>query len=226
MIERRRRLQQSKTARQIQKAAEALFAEQGFGETTMRQITHAASVNLAAVNYHFGSKQGLIQAVAEKYLTPFTGHLSDAVSTCQYVHADMTVSTEELLEMLMRALLHVHQSNGYALAIFSRLMDLSYAPGQEELRDFLIERYSESMQAFLELLRKDAAPMQDDEFFWRLHFLLGSMIFTLSNYHTLTHLDKRENDKSAQVERVLHRMIPVLTAGFLARSEGTFVSRI
>lgn len=219
-------MQQSKTARQIQKAAEALFAEQGFSETTMRQITTAAKVNLAAVNYHFGSKQGLIESVADKYVAPFVGHLQDAVCTTRYTHQGTTVATEELLEMLMRALLKVHQTNGHALAIFSRLLDLSYAPGQDEFREFLTSKYRESLDDFILLLRQDAAPMHDDEFFWRIHFLLGSMIFTLNNYRVLAGLGGSKDAEDIEVERVLHRMIPVLTAGFLARPESTFVSRI
>lgn len=60
----------SDTAGRIIQAAEKLFSEQGFKETTMRQITGLAEVNLAAVNYHFGSKFGLIRSVAERSLSP------------------------------------------------------------------------------------------------------------------------------------------------------------
>ncbi|PZM50707.1 hypothetical protein DKP91_18155 [Enterococcus faecium] len=49
-------------------AAEMLFARQGHEATSMRQITALAGVNLAAVNYHFGSKEGLVQAVLKRRL--------------------------------------------------------------------------------------------------------------------------------------------------------------
>ena len=54
---------QSDTVERILDAAEQLFAEKGFAETSLRLITSKAGVNLAAVNYHFGSKKALIQAV-------------------------------------------------------------------------------------------------------------------------------------------------------------------
>lgn len=54
---------QSETVERILDAAEQLFAERGFAETSLRLITSKAGVNLAAVNYHFGSKKALIQAV-------------------------------------------------------------------------------------------------------------------------------------------------------------------
>ena len=50
----------------ILSAAERLYAARGFADVTMRDIVAAAGVNLAAVNYHFGSKDELI---AELFVT-------------------------------------------------------------------------------------------------------------------------------------------------------------
>lgn len=63
---------QSDTVDRILDAAEELFADRGFAETSLRMITSRAKVNLAAVNYHFGSKKSLIQAVFARFLTPFS----------------------------------------------------------------------------------------------------------------------------------------------------------
>src|SRR5258708_33735099 len=51
------------TKTRILDAAESLFMEHGFEATSLRSLTTAASVNLAAVNYHFGTKEDLFQAV-------------------------------------------------------------------------------------------------------------------------------------------------------------------
>ena len=59
------------TATRILDAAERLFVEHGFEATSLRTITQQAEVNLAAVNYHFGSKKELIQAVLDRYLSLF-----------------------------------------------------------------------------------------------------------------------------------------------------------
>ena len=59
---------QSDTVERILDVAEILFAEKGFAETSLRLITSKAQVNLAAVNYHFGSKKSLIQAVFARFL--------------------------------------------------------------------------------------------------------------------------------------------------------------
>lgn len=215
------------TPSSIVDAAEALFAEQGFAETTVRQITSRADVNLAAINYHFGSKKGLIQAVAEKFINPLSEELSDQLDQCLVLEENP--SLDELLEMLMRALLVVRQENVNALSVFMRLLELAYMNNQEELRDFLITRYKIKLEPYIQLIRENAAPMEDDEFFWRLHFMLGSMTFTLSNFHTIHTLDKQkvsQNSNGAEIEKVLHRMIPVLSAGLQARAEKLYFSRI
>ena len=61
---------QSETVERILDAAEQLFAEKGFAETSLRLITSKAGVNLAAVNYHFGSKEELFEAVLTRRLDP------------------------------------------------------------------------------------------------------------------------------------------------------------
>lgn len=219
-------MRQSVTAKKIMLSAEALFAEQGFAETTMREITSAAKVNLAAVNYHFGSKKGLITAVAEKYLTPLVSNLKEAIEERLLLETDKTIPAEELLEILMRTLLRVGKSKQFALPVFMRLLELIYMKNQAELRDEMVSRYRSSFSCFVDLLRKDSAVMSDEEFFWRLHFLMGSIIFTLSNFQTLVALEMREFERAAEVERTLHRMIPVLVAGLHARADHTPFSRL
>ncbi|MBQ0757270.1 MAG: TetR family transcriptional regulator [Amphritea sp.] len=219
-------MRQSATAKKIMLAAEALFAEQGFAETTMREITSAAKVNLAAVNYHFGSKKGLISAVAEKYLNPLVTTLQGAVSERKLVQPQGIISAEELLEILMRSLLQVGKSKQFALPVFMRLLELIYMKNQEELRNAMVARYGGSFSEYVALLRIDSAVMSDEEFFWRLHFLLGSIVFTLSNFQTLVAIEMREYERAAEIERTLHRMIPVLVAGLQARAEHTPFTRI
>lgn len=216
-------MQESDTATRIVLAAEALFAEQGFIETTMRQITARADVNLAAVNYHYGSKNGLIEAVAQRFLEPLCDQLDQRLAD-RSIQENQFPSVEELLEILMRALLVVKEVNPHALSLFMRLLDLAYAPGQEGLRAFLIQGYGSRVQPLIELVRRNAAPVEEDEFFWRLHFLLGAMIFTLSNYATLSAFSAPEFE--VDVERTLHRMIPVISAGFQARGESTWFCKV
>ena len=91
---------QSETVERILDAAEQLFAEKGFAETSLRLITSKAGVNLAAVNYHFGSKKALIQAVFSRFLGPFCTSLDRELERRQ-AKPDSKPSLEELLEILV-----------------------------------------------------------------------------------------------------------------------------
>ena len=91
---------QSETVERILDAAEQLFAEKGFAETSLRLITSRAEVNLAAVNYHFGSKKALIQAVFSRFLGPFSQSLERELDLRQ-ANADARPSLEELRVLLV-----------------------------------------------------------------------------------------------------------------------------
>lgn len=203
------------TSSRIVRAAEKLFAEQGFKETTMRQITTLADVNLAAVNYHFGSKKGLIQSVAEQSLTPLCDAIETSLAQCG---GDAGPSTRSLLQILAGALVEVHRRNDYSLAVLMRLLDQAYRPIQQDLQVFIREHYGKRIAVFLHYLRQDTRMLSEQEFFWRLHFLMGSVIFTLSNMHALIALDQPDMqvDAAEEVEKILQRMIPVISAGMAA----------
>ena len=89
----------SNTKDRILNSAEVLFAEHGFNETSLRIITSVADVNLAAVNYHFGSKKILIQAVIDRYFITFTEYLEKEFA--QYENQEKVLTTQALLESLV-----------------------------------------------------------------------------------------------------------------------------
>lgn len=101
---------QTDTVTRILDTAEVLFAERGFAETSLRTITSKARVNLAAVNYHFGSKKSLIQAVFARYLDPFTERFHRALDELEARHAGQVIPLELLLETMARTVLEVPRS--------------------------------------------------------------------------------------------------------------------
>ena len=68
---------------QILDAAEQLFADDGFAKTSLRSIVSAAGVNLAAINYHFGTKEGLIRAVLERRMNPLADERLKRLDECE-----------------------------------------------------------------------------------------------------------------------------------------------
>ena len=147
---------QSETVERILDAAEQLFAEKGFAETSLRLITSKAGVNLAAVNYHFGSKKALIQAVFSRFLGPFCVSLERELDRRQ-AKPEVKVSLEELLELLVEQALAVKPRSGNDLSIFMRLLGLAFSQSQGHLRKYLEEVYGKVFRRYMQLVH-EAAP--------------------------------------------------------------------
>src|SRR5882724_9640976 len=85
------------TKARILDAAEALFMEHGFEATSLRSITAAAAVNLAAVNYHFGSKEELFRAVLTRRLDPMNQARVALLDRFEAEAGEVPVSCERIL---------------------------------------------------------------------------------------------------------------------------------
>ncbi|HDZ57550.1 MAG TPA: TetR/AcrR family transcriptional regulator [Pseudomonas xinjiangensis] len=206
---------QSDTVERILDAAEQLFAEKGFAETSLRLITSKAGVNLAAVNYHFGSKKALIQAVFVRFLGPFVSSLEQELDR-QHLAGNTELTVEELLEMLVRQALAVKPRSGNDLSTFMRLLGLAFSQSQGHLRKYLGEVYGKVFQRYMDLLLKAAPQLPPSELFWRVHFMLGSAAFTMSSMKALRAIAEAEFGAHHGVDQVLRLMVPFLAAGMRA----------
>ena len=202
----------SATATQILDTAEALFAERGFAETSLRMITGKAGVNLAAVNYHFGSKKGLIQAVFARYLDPFCAEFQLELDRLE---ANDQQDLEQLLEALARTTLQVPANKG-SLSVFMRLLGLAYTQAQAQLRVYLQVHYGATFNRFTQLLKAATPQLPDAERFWRTHFMLGAVVFTLSSLETLRSLAQADYDEQTRIRDLVARLLPVVVAALQA----------
>jgi AcrR family transcriptional regulator len=207
---------QSETVERILDAAEQLFAEKGFAETSLRLITSKAGVNLAAVNYHFGSKKALIQAVFSRFLGPFCISLERELDRRQ--GKTDKVSLEELLEMLVEQALAVKPRSGNDLSIFMRLLGLAFSQSQGHLRKYLEEVYGKVFRRYMLLLNEVAPRLPPLEIFWRVHFMLGAAAFSMSGIKALRAIAENDFGVDTSIEQVMRLMVPFLAAGMRAES--------
>ena len=205
------------TVTRILDAAEELFAEHGFAETSLRTITARADVNLAAVNYHFGSKKALIQAVFARFLGPFYSLVESSLDTHEKQHPDTILSIEDILRFVARAMASVTQGDRNRLAIFMRLLGLAYNQGQGHLRKFLQTEYRSLFKRVMALITKATPDLQPVERFWRFHFMLGSAAFTLSSMENLRAIVEHDFDTKCTEEEVVGYLLPFLAAGIRAK---------
>lgn len=208
---------QPDTVERILDAAEALFAEKGFAETSLRQITGKAAVNLAAVNYHFGSKKSLIQAVFARFLDPFCASL-DAELERLKENGTPPDSLESLLELLIGQTLAIKPRSGQDLSIFMRLLGLAFTESQGHLRRFLNERYGSSWRSYMRLLQQAAPQMPVVELFWRVQFMIGTVAFSMSGIKALRAISESDFDVKVSTEQVMRLMLPFLAAAMQAPS--------
>ncbi|MAB23467.1 TetR/AcrR family transcriptional regulator [Pseudomonas neustonica] len=207
---------QSDTVKRILDAAEQLFAEKGFAETSLRLITSKAGVNLAAVNYHFGSKKSLIQAVFVRFLDPFVSSLERELDEHEQRGDLRQLSLEGLLEMLVDQALTVKPRSGNDLSTFMRLLGLAFSQSQGHLRKYLAEVYGKVFQRYMSLVGGTVPNVPAPELFWRVHFMLGTAAFTMSSMKALRAIAEAEFAEHRAVDQVLRLMVPFLAAGMRA----------
>lgn len=204
---------QQGTVARILDTAEQLFAERGFAETSLRSITSRAGVNLAAVNYHFGSKKALIQAVFERFLTPFCAALDAAIDRRLGDPGAGQLSLEELLALVARTAIDLNARDPARGVVFMRLIGLAYNESQGHLRRYLASRYGNTFARLQRLVRQAAPGVPPAEMFWRAHFALGSVIFTLSGLAPLMAIAEADFGRRQAFDDVVRQLLPFVSAG-------------
>jgi AcrR family transcriptional regulator len=200
------------TRSRILQAAEAMFAEQGFDAVSMRDITAAARVNLASVNYHFGSKMALLAEVVASRANVLVDdrlRLLAQVARDRHERPRLEAVIEAFLRpafemsrhaggvhhMRLRARLAVERI-GMTKAQFEQIFDAS----NEQFIDALVEALPDHPRA---------------EIYWGFHCLLGVVVYTMANSGRIQHLSGGACDPR-DVEATLARVVPFVAQGFRA----------
>ncbi|ASJ96719.1 MULTISPECIES: TetR/AcrR family transcriptional regulator [Shewanella] len=200
----------SDTKTRILDAAEKLFAERGFSETSLRLITSKAEVNLASVNYHFGSKKELIRAVLARYLDRF---MPDASKELVQLKQDREPSLNEIFSSLVKPLLELNKFKSDGTRTFLQLLGRGYIESQGHLRWFITTHYGEHLSEFVKAVAESAPHIPPAEMFWRLHFTLGTVVFTMASADALTEIAEADFNEHNDIEAVIRKVIPYLAAG-------------
>lgn len=199
------------TKTKILNAAERLFAERGFSDTSLRLITSRAEVNLASVNYHFGSKKELIQAVLARYLEVFMPRLADSLDALQ--DTDAANDQSAVFGCLVEPLLQLNHFRNHGTRVFLQLLGRGYIESQGHLRWFITTHYGEVMKSFDRAVQIANPHLSKAEIFWRLHFTLGTVVFTMASSDALQDIAKADFGQDVDIEELIHRLIPFISAG-------------
>lgn len=168
------------TKDRILDTAERLFSQLGYHSTSLRAITGEAGVNLAAVNYHFGSKESLLEAVIERRLTPLNKTRMEMLSTVR-AEAERRAkppAVKDIMHAFIEPTLRFRESGPgteHFIAILGRAV--------VEPDDTVKKRFLKLMNPFIELmldsLSRALPELSADALVNRFHFTIGSLFFTM-----------------------------------------------
>jgi AcrR family transcriptional regulator len=206
----------SVTQAKILDTAEELFMEHGFEATSLRQITAAAGVNIAAVNYHFGSKEELFQTVLTRRLDPMNQERLALLARFDREVAPRALSAEKILAAMFIPALKLARDPERGGKNFLRLLGRAYADPAPFIRQFLSEQYVVMITRFKAAFARALPHLPKKELSWRLHFVMGALSYTLAGTDALrliAALNPRDSDND---EMLLRRLAPFLIAGLKA----------
>src|SRR5437016_948809 len=204
------------TKTRILDAAERLFVEHGFEATSLRQLTTAAGVNLAAVNYHFGSKEELFQAVLTRRLDPMNQERIALLTRFEREAAPRTLSCERILAAMFIPALKLARDPRRGGKDFLRLLGRAYADPAPFIRHFLSEQYAVMISRFKAAFGRALPQLPKKELTWRLHFVMGALSYTLAGTDALKLIAALDPRGFGNDEMLLRRLAPFLVAGLKA----------
>jgi len=169
-------MSQPDTKQRILNAAELLFARDGYHVTSLRSITAEAEVNLAAVNYHFGSKESLLESIIERRLNPLNkvrlGQLDALLQKAEA--AGVVPSCRDVLRTFVEPTLRLRKQ-GSGKENFVALVGRILAEPQGMAMSIFMRHMEPLMVRLFQALECSLADVPRQVLFWRVHFVLGSL---------------------------------------------------
>jgi AcrR family transcriptional regulator len=171
------------TKSRILDAAEGLFVQGGFESLSMRQITTTAGVNLAAVNYHFGSKDALIQAVLARHLDPLNQLRLDMLDRFEQ-QLGKAITTEHVLAAMFLPAVRMFKGDQAQSGRLLQFLGRAYTDPSPVVRDFINTHYILTLGRFFTAFQGTLPDLPRQDLGFRLHFALGALSGILAGGNT------------------------------------------
>jgi len=173
-------------------AAEILFAEQGFEVVSLRQITTQAAVNLAAVNYYFGSKEGLIMDVLARVVGPINERRLAMLDEAEAEFPGKPVAVERILEAVFLPIITSMNESEHSRQVMLKLAGRCMSAPGAEMPEAMLRIFREVADRFCGALFVALPHLSKAEVYWRMHFTIGAMLYALVQHETLVSISEGE----------------------------------
>jgi len=163
------------TRERILDTAEELFSQRGISDTSLRAITSGSEVNLAAVNYHFGSKAELARAVVGRRIGPLNEERLRRLRLVQESEDTVRAIVEAFVQPAIHMAIDHPEGPRFARMVARALVD-----PHPDIRAVVFELFKETGPAFRAALKQALPKLSDDELNWRMQFMIGAMAHTVT----------------------------------------------
>jgi AcrR family transcriptional regulator len=205
------------TKERILDSAEQSFAKQGFEATSLRSITAAAQVNLAAVNYHFGSKESLLAAIIERRATPLNADRLRELERLEAGAGDGPLAIEAILRAFLEPLIRIKRELGTRWESVMQIAQQMHDHPDERLRSLVLSSFVPTARRFISAIQRSLPEIPPGEVAMRFYFVVGAMIHTLT-WEQKSSILQKEGFPSLSIEEVMERLVHFATAGMLQGS--------
>ena len=212
-------LPESGSKRRLMDAAEQLFAEKGFEAVSIRDITGLVKTNIAAVNYHFGNRESLLEMVMMRYMLPVTEERIARLEALERKWPGKIVPLEEIIDALVRPLIGQMRKSELSERLFYKLVGRIFAMQGDGLPPRIDDLLRQVVERFSKAFARALPTVPGEELTWRFHFLVGGMIHLLTHQEVLHRLSGGASG-TPTMEATLSRFIRFTASGL---REGTEV---
>jgi len=215
------------TKDRILDAAEDLFAKQGFSATSLRNVISEAAVNLAAVHYHFGSREELIKAVFARRFEPINRERIELLDELEGQGArrpggnkrldkSLDKSLERILDILLNPLLRAARDRPEEWSSVSLLVGRAHTDPDFVVRQILHDQFRDVFARFSFALGQCLPALGEEELLCRFHFVITAMAVTLVHGDDIRTLSDGKLDPGRDPEVFARRWVAFAAAGLRA----------
>jgi len=207
------------TQNRVLDAAERLFAEQGFEGASIRAIVDAANVNLAAVHYHFKSKEALLEAVLLRRISVINEARLKSLDAAEAAAAPNAPSVEAVVRAFIIPTVECAQRDETG-ATFVQLMSRMFTEPKFSMTDFLGRKSGDAMSRFTAALTRALPQMPAEVVMWRAFFAIGAMHHLLCSPGKIDLLSKGLRNTTSDADMTSY-LIEFSVAGICATTTNT-----
>ena len=212
---------QHETRTRILDVAEELFMQHGFEGASMRMLTAKAGVNLAAVNYHFGSKHALIEAVFRRRLDPMNVARIAALDRLEVDAPGRVLAPESIIRAFIGPGLRMIEDAKGGGRNFIRLLGRTYTEPAKSIRALIGHLYAPAMERYKAAFERALPQMPREELVWRIYFMFGTLAYTLAATDTVQLIAGCKPEDRYDARLLEERLAAFLTAGLHAPLKNT-----